>query len=167
MQEATPILIGSRRHVKFTTTERFNQKWTADLESGCHIWTASTNLQGYGEFGIVRRPAHKIHAAHRVSWELHRGPIPPGMKILHKCDRPRCVNPDHLFIGTQKDNMQDCVTKGRKNSAKGEKNCKAKLTVEQIQEIRLSSDRGLGRRYGIGSNQVYRIRKRIHWGHVP
>lgn len=167
MQEAKPILVGSRRRVKSTIREHFNQKWIPEKDSGCHLWSAAIGPGGYGNFGIMRRPYRNTHVAHRVSWALNRGPIPVGMKVLHKCDNPPCVNPDHLFLGTQRDNVEDCVRKGRLNSRKGEANCKAKLTTEQIRYIRSSRERGLGRRYGVLANQIYKIRKRIAWRHVP
>lgn len=74
----------------------------------CWIWTGPTNNHGYGRFGGSRY-------AHRVSYQLAHGPIPPGMVVLHRCDNPPCVNPDHLSLGTQRDNVRDMVTKGRHN----------------------------------------------------
>ena len=78
-------------------------------EDGCWLWTAGGRGTGYGAI----KYNGKIVDAHRVSWILHFGEIPEGMFICHKCDVRKCVNPDHLFIGTHKDNMQDCIKKGR------------------------------------------------------
>lgn len=78
---------------------------------GCWLWTGYTSTFGYG----MMRFMGKSQNAHRLSWQVHRGPIPDGLSVLHKCDVPACVNPDHLFLGTQSDNMKDCASKGRLN----------------------------------------------------
>ena len=86
---------------------RFEQK--IDKSGDCWLWTASRNNGGYGLFKL----AGKTTTAHRISYELHVGVIPDGMCVLHTCDVRMCVNPDHLFLGTQTDNMQDKANKGR------------------------------------------------------
>lgn len=91
-------------------TARFNAKWTGEPNSGCWLWLASVNSGGYGQFGWG---ASRHIPAHRASWLLHRGPIPEGMDVLHRCDIPSCVNPDHLRIGTHTENMADKVQRGR------------------------------------------------------
>lgn len=80
-----------------------------DKTDGCWLWTAGKFPNGYGKF----RHEGKFKKAHRVSFEHHVGPIPLGMLICHRCDVRRCVNPDHLFVGTQKQNIQDAMAKGR------------------------------------------------------
>lgn len=81
-------------------------------EMGCWIWMGSLNDRGYGRHRLGGRgSAWKL--MHRLSWEMYRGQVPIGMLVLHRCDIPSCVNPGHLFIGTQKDNMQDASRKGR------------------------------------------------------
>ncbi len=75
----------------------------------CWIWCGSCN-RGRGQINIDGKPKF----ASRVSWEMHNGPIPLGIKVLHKCDNPLCIRPSHLFLGTQTDNMRDCINKGRK-----------------------------------------------------
>ena len=108
----------------------------------CWEWIAKTYKDGYGRFKVD----NKEIASNRLSWELHYDKIPKNLYVLHKCDNPSCVNPEHLFLGTKKDNMQDAKIKGRlKNnfekghnfSPKGEKHWKAKLTEEKVKEIRM------------------------------
>jgi hypothetical protein len=95
-----------------TLAERFWEKVDRQAE-GCWNWKAAKQHNGYGYLhaggGKTRKPAR----AHRVSWELHNGPIPEGLWVLHKCDNPSCVRPDHLFLGDRVDNMNDAAAKGR------------------------------------------------------
>lgn len=81
--------------------------------SGCWEWMARRDKDGYGQF----RLKGKMRGAHKASWELTHGSIPDGLWVLHKCDNPSCVRPDHLFLGTAKDNTQDMVSKDRNRSA--------------------------------------------------
>lgn len=90
---------------------RFERKWTPEPNTGCWLWLHGTQKFGYGFF----KHAGEVNA-HRVAWLLYRGQIPPKMHVLHHCDVPQCVNPEHLFLGTQADNMKDCARKGRANS---------------------------------------------------
>lgn len=98
---------------------------------GCWLWTAS-HTKGYGQirdesrFGMI--------SAHRASWIIHYGPIPDGMCVLHRCDVPLCVNPAHLFLGTNEENVDDMIRKGR--NVKGEANGESKLKVDDVRNIR-------------------------------
>jgi hypothetical protein len=90
--------------------ERFYRKFVPVPECGCWLWTAHLNSQGYGSF-LLKNKTREY--SHRFSWLLHKGNVPVGYDVCHKCDTRSCVNPDHLFLGTRKDNMQDCIRKGR------------------------------------------------------
>ncbi len=83
-----------------------------ERSDGCWLWKAGKNLQGYGMICMKKHGMTHL-SAHKFSWLLHHGPIPIGLCVLHKCDTPACVNPDHLWLGTHKDNSEDMVIKGR------------------------------------------------------
>lgn len=100
-------------------TERFNDKWIPEPNSGCWLWTGATMIGGYGMI-FIRHEGHwetrrtVYEGAHRISWKLSTGrEIPKGMDICHRCDTPICVNPDHLFLATPKENTHDSIAKGR------------------------------------------------------
>lgn len=93
----------------FTIQERFEKKFKVNVESGCWEWNLALNRQGYGYFRINR----VTKLAHRVSFFIYKGEFKESLLICHRCDNPKCVNPEHLFLGTQLDNMKDCKNKGR------------------------------------------------------
>jgi len=148
--------------------ERFHSKYTVDEKSGCWMWTAAINEKGYGMIGLPR--TNKISRAHRVSWELHNGKIPVGLFVLHKCDTPLCVNPEHLFIGTLKDNSQDMVSKGRGVTPdnRGERATWHKLTEAQALDCmtRRMSARKFAEMYGVSRSAVQRIWEGKNWRHL-
>jgi hypothetical protein len=109
---------------------RFAEKIRLNETTGCWEWTGKQDRYGYGKIKINA----KWTLAHRVAYEMLAGPIPEGLCCLHRCDNPRCVNLDHLFLGTHLDNMKDCTLKGRRPS--GERHYKAKLCESQVREIR-------------------------------
>lgn len=111
-----------------TTEEYFWRKVTKT--DTCWLWTAATQRDGYGHFHVNRKGV----VAHRYSYELVHGPIPEGLVLLHTCDVRACVNPAHLKLGTQKDNILDAVAKGR--HCHGETSGNAKYTLAQITEVR-------------------------------
>jgi hypothetical protein len=101
------VKIRSQQHRK-PAKLRFDQKWTPVPITGCWLWTGGTTAAGYGFFDFQ----DEIHA-HRASYAMHIGPVPEGLHVLHRCDVRQCVNPNHLFLGTQVDNMKDMAAKGR------------------------------------------------------
>src|SRR5229473_531412 len=107
--------------------ERF---WSKVRKSdGCWEWIAGKHRFGYG---IIRDGGRgsRMRTAHRISWEFHNGSIPAGLWVLHRCDNPQCINPDHLFLGTQFDNMTDAARKGRIRNGRG-KNVSSKHGLSQ------------------------------------
>lgn len=149
--------------------DRFNSKWKLDAVTGCWQWTASAAGRGVS-YGQIKLPGERRQIyAHRLAYLIHKGDVPEGMSVCHTCDNRLCVNPEHLFLGTTKDNQQDMKSKGR--SLFGEKNGKAKLTEELAREVIRLLRTGLpqieiAERVGIGQMQVSRINTGERWGHL-
>ena len=137
-------------------------------ESGCIEWIGALTKQGYGKFQISGRTL----GAHRIAWEAHNASaIPGGMQVCHTCDNRKCVNPAHLFIGTGKDNMQDCISKGRNTPTIGEIHGMAKLTDQDIRGIRERLAVGetypqVAAQFGVSKTTIWRIANRQSWAHV-
>jgi hypothetical protein len=136
-------------------------------ECGCWFWLGCLNGDGYGGIKIAGRSL----LAHRASWETFNGPIPDGLCVLHRCDIPCCVNPDHLFIGTQLENIEDRTRKGRgrKIGYAGEAHPLAIMTAEDVKTIRASQEQQdvLAGRYGVSQAHISNIVRRKKWKHVP
>jgi len=151
-----------------TLKERLLSHITIDQKTGCWNWNRYRMPTGYGQIGTE---GSKPEMTHRVSWKLFKGPIPDGLWVLHKCDNPACVNPDHLFLGTHTDNMKDCVKKGRfrANIMYGENHPKHKLTVESVLAIRKDArpQWRIAKDYGVCEDTIYKVKNRRMWGHVP
>lgn len=131
---------------------------------GCWLWTGSKNAKGYGQISIAwSKPAF----THRVAWMIAHGEWPGELCVLHRCDVPACCNPDHLFLGTRADNNADMRAKGRAGfSPRGGEECgKAKLTWQQVREIRASELNGpaLGKIYGVCRSTISQVRRGLIW----
>ena len=140
--------------------EVFEESVIPEPNSGCWLWTGVCNRDGYGQFNS--------DGAHRASFSIYRGPIPLNMCVCHHCDTPCCVNPDHLFIGTQKENIADRHTKGRSKggSLPGDKNRNSKLTPKQVIAIREDAriQKDIANDYGISFKTVSKIKLGQRWG---
>lgn len=132
---------------------------------GCWLWTGGVSAR-YGMFGIKR----KIMRAHRVAYILANGSIPKGLLVCHSCDNPLCVNPDHLWVGTQEDNMNDARKKGR--MLKGEENGNSRLSDNIVQIIRNDYSAGrmnqyeLAKRFNVSQRNISKIVRYETWRHV-
>jgi hypothetical protein len=131
------------------------------MSTPCDEWPNARTRKGYGKL----RRAGRYLLAHRDAWERKFGPIPDGLFVLHRCDNPPCRNTDHLFLGTNADNVADMISKGRKKwkSSPGEGNGRAVLSSEQVREIQTRYVRGATRQvdlaaeYGISQSQISNI----------
>lgn len=132
----------------------------------CWPWNGPRFEKGYGKYDYDG----KQHRAHRVAYELFRGPIPHGKLVCHSCDNPPCVNPLHLWVGTQSDNLQDCHGKGRRNVA-GEHNGSARLTGPLVAKIRerymprhpVNGCNALAREYGVSPCTISQTVNHLRW----
>jgi hypothetical protein len=158
-------VIGGWSRKRRPLAERFWEKVDVRSADECWPWLASTKQGGYGKLGSGDG---RILLAHRVSLHLTNGPVPDGMVVCHRCDNPGCVNPAHLFIGTQADNIWDMHAKGRGNPPRGCQHPNARLTDDIVADIRADSrsNRQLAREYGIGKSTVGMIKARLTWTHV-
>jgi hypothetical protein len=144
----------------------FNSHFFPHPKRGCWIWTGARTDKGYGSFWINKKAA----GAHRISWEFAFGKIPNNLNVLHRCDVRSCVNPEHLFLGTNYENSMDMVSKGRQTKGKnGELNPHSKLTSSQVIQIRTdnSSHADAARKYSVSAVNIGSIRRRKLWKHIP
>lgn len=101
--------------------EKLYAGFVPEPTTGCWLWFKNAGKHGHG---LLRHGSGSAFLAHRVSWEIHRGPIPKGLFVCHKCDTPQCINPDHLFTGTPRDNTRDMMNKGRSRFPQKKTHCK-------------------------------------------
>lgn len=148
-----------------THSKSFADFFWANVEKTetCWLWKGKPDIYGYGRIQLMR----KTFKAHRIAYELTYNPPPPELAVCHHCDVRNCVRPDHLFLGTTADNQKDMEQKGR--SLFGEKNGRAKVTQEQVEEIRRLYAQGgitqarIGYLFGITQNMVSKIILKQNW----
>lgn len=137
----------------------------------CWPWTGSQNGRGYGRLNFEGY----YDQAHRASWRIHRGEIPAGKNVLHTCDNTLCVNPNHLFLGNQQDNVDDCIAKGRfragSNPQRGEYSACALLNDDKVREIRRLLEEGhkhkdIAEWFNVARPTITNIAMGTRWRHV-
>lgn len=140
-------------------------------EGQCWEWTRICNQHGYGQLRVSGRMVY----AHRLAYELGVGPIPQGLHVLHQCDNPRCINPEHLSVGTRSQNMKECSERGRAKIPKpvklGENNGSSKLREVDVRSIRRLLGKGdtqqsIAERFGVSQQTIAGIKAGKRWGHV-
>lgn len=150
---------------KIPLGERFYDR-ILENANGCWIWQRGLDKNGYGRSSINRKGVQ----AHRVSWVIHKGKIPDGMQVLHRCDNPPCVNPEHLFLGNNADNMTDKMKKNRQT--RGHDVNTSKINASDVFRIRglLSegwSGRKISKLLGLKDHHVYDIKNGRSWRWLP
>ncbi len=152
------------------TEQRFWSK--VNKTESCWLWTAGLFSTGYGAFSINGNNV----GAHKYSYELHNSKVAEGLVVRHTCDNPPCVNPNHLLIGTPKDNTRDMIERGRhkfnaNGGPKGQEHGRAKLTEDDVREIRIFREFGftyreLGEMYGVHLSMIAYILSKKNWSHI-
>ena len=156
----------------------------ATKSDGCWLWNGDKTAAGYGKLYLLG----KMFYAHRVAWELTNGAMPKGLFVCHTCDTPSCVRPDHLFVGTNADNLHDMISKGRQREPirptgddhwthkhpervrVGERNNMAKLTAQQVLDIRCryphETQTALAKQYGVRQSSIWQVLSGRTWKHI-
>lgn len=152
--------------------ERLFAKITVNPVTQCWEWQGTIAATGYGQLTLATgKSGGKAASTHRLSWQEFRGPIPDGLWVLHKCDVKRCINPDHLFLGTHTDNVRDCIAKGGWPSRQGENGAMAKLTNAKVRLIRKlcaigRTQASFARRFKVNPSAVSRAVRGETWRNV-
>lgn len=163
-------ITGTKRR---TRDEEISDFWARVNKLGpdkCWEWTGVRNHRGYGKIHFGRQNTY----AHRASYVVHKGRIPDGLCVLHSCDNPPCVNPNHLIAGTQLENIRDCIIKKRKNPPRGESHAHRKVTEEIVKQMRsryqphdpVNGACALAREFGLSNSATNQIVNRVTWKHV-
>ena len=156
-------LLGGRR-VSHSTIDRFWAR-VQKIDGGCWLFAGAVCNRA-GHVHIAREDGSRM-LAHRYSYELFHGPTPDGLVVRHRCDVGRCVNPDHLLVGTQKQNVHDAIQRNRRNAFG-----RQRLTVESVLDIRErfalgEMQRTIARAYGVSKGCIHAVVHRLTWAHVP
>ena len=149
--------------------EAFNRLFdrTVILDNGCFEFTGGKDKNGYGKFTVLGI----THRAHRIAFMLCVDDIPDGASVLHSCDNPSCINPNHLFLGTHQNNVDDMMAKRRNIPPRGSMQGQSKLTEDDVREIRKLLDQGLSyrdiaARYNVTNGNIYLIKHNRRWSHL-
>jgi hypothetical protein len=141
--------------------------------SGCWLWLASVDRGGYGQASVPKRLGAWTRKAHRLSFELHKGEVPDGLLVCHKCDTRSCVNPDHLYAGTPAQNTSDMIARGRagRRAPRGSERPHSKLTEDAVREIRRrlragESHRAIAANFNVSRPAISFIARGVTWSHV-
>jgi len=156
-----------------SVVDRLFAKTKVNPKTGCLEFTGYRDKKGYGRIQV----AGSGRCTHRVSWQAHNGPIPESIDgkdacVLHKCDNPPCINPDHLFLGSNDDNMADMIKKGRGADTRGVKNGRAKLNEFQVRVIkRLFNHKSMTQKeagdiFGVSVSSIAKVKSGLCWGHM-
>ena len=147
--------------------DRLLSKVIIDTSTGCWVWLGCKRKEGYGRISVKGRS----EATHRMSYTLFNGTIPKGLLVCHKCDNPSCINPEHLFVGTDLDNSKDKIKKGRQFVLKGENVSNSILTNTKVMQIRSLCKDGLtlkeiSEMFGVSITTIHRVKIRKTWKHI-
>ena len=159
-----------RRHARRSVADRFWEKVDRSTPDACWEWTAPLAVHGYGQFLMD----YKMYGAHRVAYMLTKGVIPEGKVVMHTCDNRACVNPNHLVVGTQAENLEDMTRKGRRRVGPciGSRNGTAILNEDDVAAVRAMAltrrftQEQIGKLFGIDQTTVSLIVTRKKWKHV-
>lgn len=157
-------MIKKRSHIPSYEEAYLHARFTIDC-NGCWVWNGHISNHGYAIAILQGRPKR---LAHRVSYEVFVGPIPKGNGVYHECDNPPCINPEHLFTGTQADNMRDMAQKGRARKVCGVDHPKATLSDEQVAAILhdTATNTVVAAKHGVSPSVVWSIKTGRTWRHV-
>lgn len=149
-----------------TLSDRIERLTERGAANGCWLYAGKLFRSGYGQFTLTTDAGRRTVLAHRVAFEVANGPIPDGMVVMHACDNRQCINPSHLSLGSQADNMADCYKKGR--NPRGEKVGNSILTEDQARSIKYGGEPTLAaaERYGVSRRTIWMIRKGMAWAHI-
>jgi len=158
-------------HYEFLVKIKHRLVKYSEMNGQCLEWVGFRDKSGYGHICITKNGIDKPEKAHRASWMVHMGPIPPNMCVLHKCDNPACHRIEHLFLGTHQDNMADKVRKGRHKVLRGADRKNSKLRPKKVKEILESKGKGqtshqLAIKYDVSASPIRQIWQRRSWKYV-